>query len=142
MVNIRPIDQIVNKWQNRASGAATDYEAGVRQPMSDWATNAAAAEQNYQQGINAAIARKAFSKGIREAGTEKWQRKAIQKGAARYSQGVSMGVQEYSEGFKAVHDTLSRLTLPARGAKGDPKNLERVRAVVNALRQMKTGTTT
>ncbi|MEM3092175.1 MAG: hypothetical protein QXW26_04695 [Candidatus Nitrosocaldus sp.] len=142
MVAIRPIDQIVAKWQNRASAAAPDYESGVRSPLSDWATNAAAAEANYTQGVQQAIAQKRFSSGVKKAGTSKWQEKSIAKGTARFSQGISVSVNDYNQGFAQVHSTIARLSLPARGAKGDPRNLERVRVIADALRKLKTGTTT
>lgn len=142
MVAIRPIDTIVAKWQNRSSAAAPDYESGVRNPLADWSTNTANAEGNYVQGVQQAISQKRFSQGVKKAGTAKWQEKSIAKGTARFAQGISVSVADYNQGFAQVHATLSRLTLPSRGAKGDPRNLERVRAVAEALRKMKTGTVT
>jgi hypothetical protein len=38
-----------------------------------------------------------------------------------------------------VYDTLTKVELPVRGPRGDPKNIERVRTIVQALRALKTG---
>jgi len=138
MVTLRPLDKIVDKWKNRAAAAAGDYQFGVQNPLKDWATNASAAKDAWVGGVQDAAARGAYEKGVRKAGTEKWQRKAVQLGAPRYTQGVQVADVDYKEGFGPYYDALTRLTLPPRGPRGDPRNLERVRVIVEALRKVKT----
>jgi hypothetical protein len=140
MVNIKPIGVIAAKFVKNAQAAAPDYEAGVRAPQNDYARNTIAAEATYNAGIQAAIGRKAFSKGVTQAGTQKWQDKSISKGVVRYPAGVADAEPDFTKGFAPFADTISRLTLPQKRAKGDPANLQRVAVIAKALRDKKTGT--
>ncbi|RLC34283.1 MAG: hypothetical protein DRZ76_02960 [Candidatus Nealsonbacteria bacterium] len=133
MVKIKPIDQIVKKWTEVTPGRAPYYEAGIRNPREDWATRAAAAESAWASGVQDAITQGRFAKGVKRAGTEKWQRKALEVGTRRWPEGIRAAAPDYQSGFAPYHDTLARLTLPERGARGDPKNIERVRVIAQAL---------
>jgi len=137
MANIKSLDRISGKWKRVASGAQAEYEEGVRNPRADWADQTKKAESAYEQGIQAAIGRKAFGKGVTQAGTAKWQTNAIEKGPQRFSQGVALAEQAYETGFAPYREVISRLTLPARGPKGDPKNIQRVTTVAKALHDEK-----
>ncbi|RLE36930.1 hypothetical protein DRJ17_07610 [Candidatus Woesearchaeota archaeon] len=138
MVSLRPLEKIIEKWKNRAVAAQGDYQFGIQNPLKDWATNAAAAQDAWAAGVQDAISRGAFGKGVKKVGTEKWQRKAMQLGAPRYAQGVQASDVDYRAGFEPYYEALSRLTLPPRGPRGDPRNLERVRIIMETLRKIKT----
>ncbi len=127
------------KWARRASAAQTDYVNGITNPKQDWAQATQQAENAYQQGIQQALQRKAWTKGIQKAGTEKWRRKAQELGSQRYPQGVQVAAPDYEAGIKPYLDTISSITLPPRGPKGDPRNLDRVRIIAEALRKKKIG---
>ncbi|MBA7610294.1 hypothetical protein ES703_17501 [subsurface metagenome] len=133
MAFIRSIEHIANKWATVTPGRTADYEAGVANPRRDWGTATAAAEGAYEMGVTQAIAKKRFGKGVKAAGTEKWQRGAIEKGTARWGPGVTIAQDLYGRNFAPYRDAIERVTLPPRYAKRDPRNLERVKAVVNAL---------
>ncbi len=133
MAAIRSIDQIAKKFASVTPARTGDYEAGVRAPRKDWQTATAAAEDSYNSGVQQAIAEKRFGKGVREAGTEKWQAGAINKGVSRWGPGVAMSEAAYSAGFAPYRDAIERLTLPPRFARRDPRNLMRVKAVVDAM---------
>jgi hypothetical protein len=138
-IKLKPISDIATKWVRRAGAAAPDYDAGVRNPKTDWMAQTVAAEGAFEAGISDAIGRKAFSKGVRGAGSEKWSRKTLAVGPARYPQGVSAATGDFATGFGPYRDALERIALPARGRHGDPANLERVRAIADALHGMKVG---
>ena len=133
MANIRTIEQIATKWATVTPQRTADYEAGVRSPKADWATSTAAAEDSYNAGVQRAIAEKSFAKGVRSAGTEKWQAGAINKGVARWGAGVAMSEANYAAGFAPFRDAIERMTLPPRFARRDPRNLNRVKAVFDAM---------
>jgi len=133
MAFIRSIEHIANKWSVVTPGRTEDYRAGVENPRRDWGTATAAAEGAYEAGVTQAIAKKRFGKGVKAAGTEKWQRGAVEKGTARWGPGVTMARDLYGRNFAPYRDAIERVILPARYAKRDPRNLERVKAVVNAL---------
>lgn len=133
MAAIRSIEKIAKKWATVTPGRSEDYRAGVESPRKDWETATAAAEDSYQAGVTQAIAEKRFGKGVRAAGTDKWQRGAIDKGTMRWGPGVAMAEAQYSAGFGPIRDAIERVTLPPRYARRDPRNLNRVKAVVDAV---------
>ena len=69
MANIKSMNRITETWTRRAGAATPDYEAGVKNPRTDWEEATAAAEENYNAGVQAAINRGAFGSGVRAAGT-------------------------------------------------------------------------
>lgn len=137
MAKIKESAVISSKWARRAGNASDEYLQGVQNPRVDWATATAAAEKAYEDGIQKSVARKAFGKGVKKAGSTKWQNAAIEKGPDRYRTGVQLGQAAYEEGFAPFRAAIASLNLPARGAKGDPKNIDRVRAVAEALHKKK-----
>lgn len=133
MAAIRTIERIANKWATVTPQRTADYEDGVKSPKKDWQTQTAAAEDAYNTGVTQAIAEKRFGKGVRNAGTEKWQQGAIEKGTQRWGPGVAMAESRYAAGFGPFRDAIERLTLPPRYARRDPRNLLRVKAVFDAM---------
>jgi len=133
MAHIRSIEHISHKWATVTPGRTEDYKAGVENPRKDWGVATAAAEPSYEAGVTQAIAKKRFGKGVKKAGTEAWQRGSIEKGTARWGPGVTMAQDKYGRAFAPFRDAIERVTLPPRYARRDPRNLERVKAIVNAL---------
>ena len=133
MPAIKSVTQIKEKWARVTAQRSTDYADGVKSPKKDWATETKAAEGAYEEGVQAAIGRKAFGKGVDAAGTTKWQSKAIDVGVGRFPAGVTADQEDYGKGFAPFVDVISRTTLPQRFAKGDPRNYERVRVMGEAL---------
>ena len=133
MAFIRSIDQIAHKFATVTPGRTEDYRAGVENPRKDWATSTKASEAAYEAGVTQAIAKKRFGKGVTAAGTEAWQQGAVQKGTARWGPGVTISEDKYRRNFAPYRDAIERVTLPARYARRDPRNLARVKAVVDAL---------
>ena len=129
---------VVAKWIRRANAATQDYIAGVQTPSKDWAQAAVAAEANYKQAVVEAAGKGKFGKGVQKAGTPTWQRGAIEKGGPRWAPGIATGEGNFASGITAVLNTISSLSLPPRALKGDPRNLERVRLVADALHKKAT----
>jgi len=137
MPKIRAIAEIASKWVEVTTGRANDYRKGIESPKKDWATETKAAEAAYEAGISDAIARKAFGKGVAKAGTEKWRAKALEVGVGRWPAGVRIAEDNYAKGFGPYRDVIERTTLPPRGPKGSPENIERVRVMAMALHEAK-----
>lgn len=137
MPKIKSLDRIRKKWVDSTQANQAEYEEGVRNPKKDWATETTAAASNYATGIQKAIADKRFEKGVSKAGTSKWQEKTLEKGPTRWAQGVALSASEYEQGFAKYHAIISGLTLPPRGPKGDPKNIQRVAVIADALHKAK-----
>jgi hypothetical protein len=128
-----------NKWAERAGVAANDYKAGVQSPRRDWATATAEAADAQAAGVQQAISEGRFQKGVTDAGTGKWQQKAIAVGAVRFGPGVAAAKADYEAGFTPYAQVIQSVTLPPRGPKGDPRNYERTQMIGEALHNAKTG---
>ncbi len=122
-ITLRPIEQLADKFAKRAQAASPEYLAGVSAPKKDQAAEAIAAAPAYNQGVQEAIARDGFAKGLRKAGTAKWQEKAKTLGAQRYSQGGAGAKADCQTGFAPYAGVLSSVSLPAKGARGAAGNL-------------------
>lgn len=138
-MNTKSLSASTTKWSGNASNAGQAYSDGVNAPRRPWAAATQAAETNYEQGVTASIARKAFGKGVANAGDATWKDRASTLGAGRFASGVLASENNYSKGFAPYLSVISGLSLPPRGSKGSPANLQRVAVVANALRKQKTG---
>jgi len=141
MAAIRSAADIARKWATVTPQRTADYEAGVQQPRKDWARQTAAASDAWKSGVQAAIASNAFSKGVTRVGTAAWQEGAVQKGVPRWGPGVQVAESKYERGFAPFRDAIERVALPPRFARRDPRNLDRVKAVVDALVKAKAAQT-
>jgi hypothetical protein len=137
MAAIKPIEQSSDKWVRRASVAGGDYQQGVQNPRKSWASAASEAENNYKAGVVAAANAGRFGTGVKAAGDEKWRIAALKKGPGRFAEGVAIGKDEWNRGFAPYQAAIAAVTLPARGPKGSPANIQRVAAVATALRALK-----
>jgi len=137
MPRVRDTATLADKWVRNASNAAPNYRQGVENPLESWQQNALKAEQAWEQGIQQAVQRKSWRAGIQQAGDEKWRRGAVEKGAARYAQGVAAAKDEWARQWDPYRQVLESLQLPERGPKGDPRNYERVVKVGQALHDAK-----
>lgn len=136
-VRTKDLGQSADKWVRRASVAAPDYENGVRGSGAAWEQGAKAGSENWKQGVTAAASRNAFDKGVTAAGASKWEQKSLEKGPARFAQGVAVSTGDYTKGFGPFLQAIQSATLPPRGPSGDPRNLQRVGTLNNILASLK-----
>lgn len=137
-IKVKDTGTIAAKFKNRAAAASQDYAAGVAGAAGDWESNTAAAEANYEQGVQESIGRKAFGKGVRGAGS-KFAENAKTLGTQRYPTGVANAEGAYARGVGPFLDTIKSIALPPRGPKGSAQNQERANVVAKALRARKVG---
>ena len=136
-LTLKPMETIADKWAKRSQAAAPEYTAGVASPRTDWAQATVASADAQAAGVMEAIAAGRFAREVRKAGTAKQQAASMGKGAQRYSPGVTAAKADYNAGFAPFAQVLASLTLPVKGPAGAAGNLERVRAVADALRSKK-----
>ncbi|MBA7603610.1 hypothetical protein ES703_10724 [subsurface metagenome] len=133
MAEIKSLSSIRDKWTRVTPGRTEDYKLGIQNPKRDWAEETKAGKDNWKAGVDAAAAKDLFSKGVDKAGTAKWRDHALKKGPGRFAEGVYIAGPDYEIGFKPYHDAISRVDLGPRFPRRDPRNLARVKAVVDAL---------
>lgn len=133
MPAVKSTADIAAKWATVTPQRAGEYEQGVRNPRKSWKDQTAASNAAYKAGIQAAVTADSFLKGVNKAGDEKWQRGAIEKGTSRFGPGVQVAQADYEKGFAPYRDIIEKTTLPPRFARRDPRNIDRVSAMVKAL---------
>lgn len=137
MAKIRPLEEIAEKFATVTPQRAAEYVKGVETTDVDWAKATKDAEGSYEEGVNKAIARKAFGKGVTAAGTEKYKAGVREKGGQRFASGVAIAGPAYQAGFAPFHRVIAQTVLPVRFARRDPRNLRRVEVIVTALGKAK-----
>jgi len=138
MAEIRDLSAIKEKWTRVTPGRTEDYKIGIKNPRRDWGQETAAASDTYKAGVDAAHAKGMFAKGVKAAGTQKWQSKALAKGPTRFAEGVYLAGDDYETGFAPYREAIARVDLGPRYPKRDPRNLDRVKKIVTALIAEKT----
>lgn len=139
MANIRSLTDIVEKYKRVTPGRRADYDAGIAKPKADWAAETMAAESAYEGGVQEAISAKRFGKGVNAKGTAGWQADTKQKGGERWGPGIGYGTPKYEKNFGPFRDVIERTDLGPKYAKGDPRNIDRVTKITQALRAAKVG---
>jgi len=139
MAEIKSIAAIREKWMRVTPGRTEDYKIGIQNPRRDWAEEAEAGKENWKAGIDQAAAKDMFAKGIRKAGTAKWKDKSLKKGPSRFAEGVYIAGPDYEKGFAPYRDVIEATDLGPRFPKRDPRNIDRVKRMVEALVAAKTG---
>ncbi len=133
MAAIKSIDAIAKKWAYVTPMRSGDYAEGIANPRRSWKTATTAAEGAWGDGVQKAVQRKSFSKGVNAAGDEKWQRKASTLGVQRWGPGVAEAQGDYAAGFAPYASAIAGCVLPPRYARRDPRNMARVKAIVDCL---------
>jgi len=139
MAEIKALSDIRDKWTRVTPGRTEDYKIGIKNPKRDWADETEAAKGNWKAGIDQAAAKDLFAKGVAKAGTKKWQDKALKVGPGRFSEGVYLAGPDYEKGFAPFHEAIARVDLGPRFPRRDPRNIDRVKRIVEALVKEKIG---
>lgn len=137
MPPVKSLDRISEKWARVVAVSQADYEDGIRSPRTDWAAATSAAAVNYNAGVQKAIQEKRFERGVKSAGSARWQERALLVGPGRWLEGVQVSRDRYESGFEPYRRVIETVTLPPRGPKGDPKNIQRVAVIADALHKEK-----
>lgn len=132
-IQVKDLGTLSTKFATRAAAASGDYKSGVESAGAAWEAGASSGESNYEQGVQAAINRKSFGKGVRRAGQAKYTKNAGTLGPQRYTQGVQNAKDAWAQGFAPVMQLISGMNLPARGPKRSPQNMARANYVAQQL---------
>ena len=137
MPGIRTASEISQKWAAVTPTRSAYYENGVKTPKKDWSASTSGAASTYKEAVTKAASEGRFEKGVRRAGTEKWQRKAVDIGTSRWGPGVAAAVADYEVGFTPFRDALDKISYKPKFPKGDPRNYDRVKQVGDTLHSLK-----
>lgn len=132
---IKDVRKIKEKWLRITPTRTEEYRQGIEEPRRDWEKAANAQKDLWKTSIIEAAEQDMFARGVAKAGTPKWRRRALLHGPERFKEGVQAAGPEFEAGFAPFVDVIRTTVLPPRFPKGDPRNLERVRVIAQALRQ-------
>ncbi len=138
-IKIKDIGAIAAKFVKNAGNAVTEYKSGVMDPRRPQNASAIAAEGTWATAVSDPQAKVNLDAGLRRAGESKWQTNASGKGADRYPGGVRDALDAFVTGFGPFASKIASLTLPARGLRRSAQNIDRVRAVDEAMASVKLG---
>lgn len=137
-IKVKDTSAVAAKYVARAGVATKDYTDGVASAGGDWETGAKNGEGNFEQGVQDAISRKAYGKGV-SGSAAKYVANATKLGATRYGPGVQNGAAAYQSGVQPYLDKLKSLNLPPKGPRRSPQNGARANMVALELGKLKTG---
>ncbi len=137
MAKIRSMAKIKEKYGRVTPGKGPELEAGLKDPKKNWHDETMAAGDAWRGGVEGAIARDGFIKGVGAVSQADYLDPALKLGVKRYRDGVTFGTTKYGEKFSPFRDVIEGTTLPPRGPVGDPGNVERVRIMSAALHDAK-----
>jgi hypothetical protein len=132
-IKISSASDIAAKWAEVTPGRQKYYEANTPAAASDWERETKASAPTFQAAVTAGDIGRRFSGGVTKAGAAKFARKVTALGVSRFGPGVREAQSDMASGFDPFVATIASVSLPARGPRGDPGNLDRVRVVAAAL---------
>src|SRR5262249_8976075 len=103
----------------------------------EWESRTKASEDNYKLGVQAAMGRGAFGKGVAAAGAGKYTERATKLGSQRYGPGVQVSEGDWAKGVQPYAQALQGLELPPPGPRRSPQNRERSNKVAVVLGELK-----
>lgn len=131
--------EAAKRFVQRAQAATGEYTSGVKNAGPRWQAAAEASKDNFAAGVQQAIAQDRYAKGVRDAGSARYQERAEKIGSLRFGQGVATAENEWLRNTQPFLQSMAGLDLPPRGPKGSPQNLDRVRVVTESNRRLSTG---
>ena len=126
-------DDVVKKWVEETPRRSAYYEKETPKAAELWENNALLAAATYKTAIQATDIDARFKGGVKKAGAAKFKRKVIDVGIARFGPGVTAAKTDYDSGVDPYLAELANIEVKARGPRGDVNNLERVKAIMDAL---------
>jgi len=124
---------VVTKWVEEAPRRAVYYEREAPIAANRWEANTIAAEGVYKSAVTAPDIARRFVGGVKRVKADKFERKVRDVGVGRYGPGITAARQDYESGLSPYLEELRRIDVPARKPRGDPGNLDRVKAIFDAL---------
>ena len=135
MVETKDPSLAAKRWADSISFVPTRYAEGVNSAK-PWQSAALAAEGRYQAALQESFSRNARSAGISRTNDSEWKQRAINKGSRNIQTGMNEGKAKQASAIAKVISVIRGVSLPERTL--DPNaNIERVRAIANALHAQK-----
>lgn len=130
-IRVPSASESADKWSSVTPSRSQFYQTGVSRSGAAYEEGVANSEDIYNQGVQQAISEGRWATGVSGKGS-KYVRKSTQVGVPRWQQGVPAAKQDYQDGVAPILSSMAAVTLPPKGPKRAPQNLQRVAAVNQA----------
>lgn len=132
---------VVAKWQQRSSGAAQDYAAGVANTDKDPTQLAINNGQRYISQVQQAFNSGKWANNLRRVGKAGWQQAVASKGVNNYTNGINAAEQKAMTAFTSLLAFESGLQRTVQGMPSatDADRENRMLAWVRGMRQYSGG---
>jgi hypothetical protein len=135
-ISVPPIEKVAKKWAEETPKREDYYRDAVKTTPKPWDAITSAAADTWHDAVRSEDAKKLFSSGVKQRGTEGWRNATLQK-ASRWPDGIKLAKDEYATRFKPFLEAMAKIELPARRPRGDPRNYDRVKAIGEALKTVR-----
>ena len=102
------------------------YQKGVSGKGSLWSSRTSASEANWQAGVQEAIAKKKFARGVTEAGPSGYDQGVTQKGVANWPTGMQQAGTKYQKKVAKFQPLWDQALPTPKGNRRSPQNLKRI----------------
>ena len=102
------------------------YQKGVSGKGSVWASRTGASEANWQAGVQEAISKKKFARGVSEAGASGYEQGVTSKGVANWPTGMQQAGDKYQKKIAKFQPLWDQSLPTPRGARRSPNNMKRI----------------
>jgi len=132
-LKVKAKEDVVGKWAEVTPARASYYEKYATVAGAEWEAKASAAAATYKSAVTAPDIDKRFQMGVKNAGAAKFERKVKEVGVGRFGPGVTAAKPDYDAKFAPYLAEIAAIEVPDRKPRGDPANLDRVKAIATAL---------
>lgn len=137
LVKFRDLNASAAKLSQNGQQAATAYKTNASAAAQTWQDNTVASNDNYKQGVQDAIGRDAFAKGVARAGAAKYSSQIAAVAGPRFSDGMSKAGPAWQKGFGPIAAAVSGKDIGPRGPRGSQQNKQRSANMSDAFRAAK-----
>lgn len=137
VVKMPELGSASQKFTKNGQSASQEYVQKAAAAANDWHVNTSASETNYERGVQEAIGRKAFARGVANAGPQAYSTAISTSAGSRFSDGISKAGAKWQKGFGQIAAKVQGIDIGPRGITGSPENKQRAAAMADAFRAAK-----
>ena len=123
---------IAKKWAEETPKRSTYYEEKAPAAGDLWETNTVGAKGTYKAAVADPKIGDRFAGGAKGK-AEKFKRKIVDVGVARFGPGVAAAQPDMESGFAPYQAVLAAISVPDRKPRGDPSNYAIVQKIGDPL---------
>jgi hypothetical protein len=115
----KSISDAVTKWQQRVAQSGEYYRRGVQSTTKDWASNAVAAADRRNAGLQRAMSEGTIDAGIQRAGTNKWRNATLSKGVNAWTTNTPQAADRFQAGLQKSYNYMAAADQAIANMPGD-----------------------